>query len=508
MANTNNQQNHENRTVKLSKKSEMKIVNKTAIIDAAVLDGIIGLAYIIEAVKKTRSWPYGLFIFALCAIPIVIAVIFYKKNKEAPNAIMRTIGIGFAVIYTAVLFTASNDLVFTYVFVMLLILAMFSKMRFVIIIGAGAFLENVIDVVRKIIAGRVTPNDITTYEIQILLVLVGVAFFITMSMVLKSMADIRQARLELEKEKTSEMLDNVLATSQVMADNVVNVNGKMDGVRESMAQTLESMQEVSQGTAESAEAIQNQLVKTEEIQEYIDSVQNATEVINMNMDTTAEAITDGGLQINNLNSLTKKSQKAGQEVATSLEEFRQTTGQMNSITELITNVAEQTSLLALNASIEAARAGEAGRGFAVVASEISNLAGQTTQATGNINDLIEQITGQLGGMVESINNLIESNKLQAESAGKTAESFDTISKNVDQIKAQAAQLNEVVESLAVSNKEIVDSIQTISAITEEVSAHSGETYTASEVNKDTIEEITLLVNELSSEAEQLKAMQA
>lgn len=491
----------------LANSSEMKMVNKNAIIEAAILDGIIGVAYLLEGIKGTRSWAYAIFIFLLCAAAVAVSFILYKKRPNSENAVMRAIGIGFTVIYSVSLFTASNDLVFTYVFVMLLILAMFNKMRFVVIIGAGAFLENVIDVVRRIIAGRTTPDDITTYEIQVLLVLVGVSFFITMSLTLKKMAEIRQARVEVEKDKTADMLDNILMTSQVMADNVVNVNTKMDEVKDSMGQTLDAMQEVSQGTAETAEAIQNQLVKTEEIQEYIGSVQNATEVINNNMETTVEAIEDGGKQIDNLNSLTNKSQKAGQEVATSLEVFRETTGKMNSITELITNVAEQTSLLALNASIEAARAGEAGKGFAVVASEISNLAGQTTQATGNINDLIEQITGQLGGMVESINNLIESNKLQAESAGKTAESFDTISKNIEQIKIQAGQLNEVVSSLANSNKEIVDSIQTISAITEEVSAHSGETYTASEFNRDTIEEITTLVNELSNEAEQLKTIQ-
>ena len=487
--------------------SQKGIVNKRAIINGSMLNGLIAIAYLIEGIDGNRSWLYAGLVVALCIIPIVLSILIYKKKKDCPKAIMRTLGIGYTVIYTVVLFTAQNDLVFTYLFPMLLVLQLFSNLRFVIIIGSGAIIENIVDVIIKVANGRTTPADITTYEIQILLVIMSVIFFISVSTITQKLADIRAARLETEKVKTSDLLETVLKTSQDMAGNVVNVNSKMDGVKDAMAHTLESMSEVSQGTAETAQAIQNQLVKTEEIQEYIDSVQNATGVINENMNTTADAIDNGGKQIDNLNLLTRKSQKAGQEVASSLEVFRETTGKMNSITELITNVAEQTSLLALNASIEAARAGEAGRGFAVVASEISNLAGQTTQATGDINELIDQITGQLSGMVESINNLIESNVQQAESAGKTAESFETISKNIEQIKIQAEQLNGIVDNLAVSNKEIVDSIQTISAITEEVSAHSNETYTASEYNKDTIEEITALVNELSDEAEQLNAMQ-
>ena len=113
------------------------------------------------------------------------------------------------------------------------------------------------------------------------------------------------------------------------------------------------MTEVNSGTVDSSNAVQNQLYKTEEIQTHIGDVE------------------------------------------TSLKSFHETTAQMNSITELINNVADQTSLLALNASIEAARAGTSGRGFAVVASEISNLAWQTSEAAKDINKLIGKVTTQL-----------------------------------------------------------------------------------------------------------------
>jgi methyl-accepting chemotaxis protein len=201
------------------------------------------------------------------------------------------------------------------------------------------------------------------------------------------------------------------------------------------------------------------------------------------------------------------SEKAGNDVLGEVEGLKASTEQMGTIVELIKSIASQTSLLSLNASIEAARAGDAGRGFSVVATEISNLANQTQTATGNITDLIEGLSEKMNVVVEAINSLVESNKVQNESANVTAGSFEKIIESIREIRTNSNNLTGVVETLVKDNNEIVESIQNISAITEEVSAHSTTTCEATEHNKAVVESVQTSIEKMLKLADELKALE-
>jgi len=484
--------------------SEIQSANRTGVICQTILVSIIALAYLVEVIKGNRTVTYFLVVLLLCYLPVILTWIFYSKNKESEHAIMNTVGIGFGLLYSYVLFTANNNLVFTYALPMLLILMLFNNVKFVYVIGIVTILENIAAVLVNIfVYDKKDSSSFVSYEIQVLLIILCVIFFLMVNRKYSYFSEIRAARLTLEKMRINELFEKILGISRNMSQNVEIVDSKMVNLNASMEQTLNSMSEVSSGTNESAEAIQNQLLKTEQIQDTIANVEAVVNTISGHMDKSVEAVDAGREQIENFEKIVVESEKAGNEVVRSLDAFTEYTNRMNSITELINSVASQTSLLALNASIEAARAGEAGRGFAVVATEISNLAGQTTSATADINDLIGNITSQLQNMVEKIDTLISTNEVQGNTATKAAESFSAINESIEEMKLQSTELSASVEKLAEANKEIVDSIQTISAITEEVSAHSSETYDASEQNRNVLKEVEELVVELSNDAQKL-----
>ena len=311
-------------------------------------------------------------------------------------------------------------------------------------------------------------------------------------------------QIEKQKEAAHALTDDVLQTSGDMITGIRQVSEKMEQLGISMEQIHSSMSEVSTGSSETAESVQQQLQKTEVIQQHIAKVKDTAVEIEENMNTTAEKVTTGRQQMDALAEQVEKSMTANRQVLEQMKALSEYTGQMNTIIETITSIANSTGMLALNASIEAARAGEAGKGFAVVASQISGLANQTKAATVNITDLIGHINQELVSVEEAVDVVTESNRANAESTRVVGENFEGITQGTENVEAQTKELMGIVGELETANADIVEHIQTVSAITEEVSAHANETFNACEENSLLVETVTGVVGELSSNAEKLQ----
>lgn len=489
---------------KLANSSERATTNRVAMIAITIINVIISGAYLAELIKGNRSAGYVALTLLLCIIPVVVGWVFLRQDEDT-KMVQHIVAIGYATMYTFVLFTANNDLVFTYVIPMLIIVTLYGDARYTIIIGIGVVTVNLMSIVTQAVTTEVTASQVVTFEIQGLVTVLIVVYFIWVSSVSARFGEIRQARVELEKSKAEDLLDNVLEVSGNMTETVSKVSTEMEALKASMGQTLSSMQDVNNGTNETAEAAQRQMTKTEEIKEQVGNVESISSTIHDNVKSTSNAISAGQRHINRMDELTEQVDKAGKDVAEALRSFRNITSRMNSITEMITEVASQTSLLSLNASIEAARAGEAGKGFAVVASEISTLSNQTTQATNDINGLIDNISSQLDVMVGTIENLIRVGEEESSCAQETAESFGIITRRVEDIQRNSSELDSIVKNLAEANGEIMSSVETISAMTQQVTAHANSTYTSSEENQEIVTYINGLVATLNSDAEKLKA---
>ena len=457
----------------------------------------------VEFLKGDRTLLYVLVTIILAMAPVAGEFISYKKMHDT-KMIKHFVGIGYAILYTFVMFTTNNHFTFVYVIPMLIAITVYNDFKYSLPIEVGMVIVNVVQLVMFFQKGIYTKADIASVEIQFFVIVLICGIQLYVSIVAEKLNQKKLAELKAEHEKTEELLMRIMDTSDKMTQQITVSVQKTASLGESMQAMKESMEEVNSGSNDTAEAVQSQLNQTEEIQAMVEQVEKGTENIIDSMNQNKEAIAQGNANVGILVKQAEETVESGKKVTEELSQLDTYMSQMNSILDIINSITSQTSLLALNASIEAARAGDAGRGFAVVASEISQMAQQTKDSTVQISQLIENVSNAIQMVVEVSGSMISMIESQNETTEKTAESFTVIEKNSDNVYGHSNELAAYVTKLADANKKIVDSISTISAISEEVAAHASDTLSATESNNVIVEELAALSGQLETLAQELK----
>ena len=456
---------------------------------AHATDATVMVIYsIIQTYAGLHSGLYAVLMVILGIGPVVAEYVCWKKDPATP-AIRHFLAIGFALFYSVALFTSTNNIVFVFVIPMILVISIYNDTKYSLMINTGTVIESLLVAVIGSQTGKFGYAGADSAVIQVvIMVLVGLYSFLSAQVLERNNRE-KMQNIDESRKETELLLSDISSLSRELAAGIEDMDTDLDRLNTTFAKTKGAMEQVTAGADDTANAVQKQLSQTEAIQSKVELVNDASNRIAENMEQTLQTLEGGNKDVRALVEMVDASVQNGADVAEKLGTLDKYMEEMHSIVELIGGITSQTSLLALNASIEAARAGEAGKGFAVVATEISGMATQTKEATVNITELIQNVSSAISEVVGVIRQMIAGINEEKQGASNTADSFLAIEKNTfaiqEHVKKLAAEINELKEA----NSVIVASIQTISAVSEEVSAHASETMEAEEENSTRLEDM-------------------
>lgn len=307
--------------------------------------------------------------------------------------------------------------------------------------------------------------------------------------------DIAESAIKLNFS-LSEMIENIKNIVNNLSESSVKIKETVDITNSTTEEVDKAIEEIATGTVSQAEETQNAtndiIAMGQEIERISKSVENLTnnsKIMKKNGEEAHKMVVE-------LSVANAKTMSAVDRIYKHTELTNDAVLRISNAANAITAIAEETNLLALNASIEAARAGENGKGFAVVASEIQSLAEQTNVSADEIMNEINGLMSESEKSVEVMREVKTNVDMQSSKLANTKENFNVVIDGVMKSVESVSEIELLMNELNENRKLIIDIIQSLSAISEENAAASEETSASTT-------QLSEVINDLAKDADSL-----
>lgn len=305
------------------------------------------------------------------------------------------------------------------------------------------------------------------------------------------------------KTELTEIIANIKDQSKTLNDSSVYLSEKAETSADHISQVERAVEEIAQGATGQAEETQKATENVIVMGNMIEETTGEIDAMNENAKLIRQL---GQTAIDTLNDLQTINQKTKDSIDIIYEQTNITNTSAQKIKEataLITDIAEETNLLSLNASIEAARAGEQGRGFAVVAAQIQKLAEQSNESARQIEEIITSLLADSEKAVDTMEEVKEIMGQQNENVKKTDEQVNQVLGQVDQSIEAIARVALKTEKLNEARINVTDTVQNLTAVAQENAASTQQSAASVNQVSEIIQDIAESAKQLTDIAEKL-----
>lgn len=318
--------------------------------------------------------------------------------------------------------------------------------------------------------------------------------------------DRRKDEIGLMSESLTELRQQLIGVIKGIRDSSDLLIQSAEALSTGATETNTTMEQVENAVNDIASGASNQAEETQEATENVLLIGNMVKDTNATVDDMMhaaqhmqEANENAQKILQELRTINRQSGEYIDVIAKQTEVTNDSALKIGEATRLITDIANETNLLSLNASIEAARAGEQGRGFAVVASEIQKLAEQSTESAGRIEEIIKVLLSDSDKAVTTMTQVKQIIEKQTEHIYMTDQAFTQIQEGVeaslDGMKKIAGKTHKMDEARV----NVVDVVNNLTSIAEENAA-------ATEETSASVVEVASIVTNIAEKAEELNSI--
>ena len=470
--------------------TQLKQANKVLLITmiVAMVFNIFGLVMLLQNAAFAGVNPTLVkTTIVLYAVVLAAYIVIYAVKKET-KLLLYIVAVSFILLYAFSMFSQKQNTSFVFIGPILMVFILFGDAKVVNATAVAQLMVNLI--MAGIMMGSAADKQSVVEGVSIecifsMLCCVGA---ISANRLLTRFNKEHTAQMGEAARQNEEMTKEVVDYAGDILENVDATQEQLDKIFETTRLVNSALSDISSSTGSTAEAVMNQTEMTSAIQGQIEETNTrANEIVTITAEAAGE-LQQGVEVVQNLNQKAKESVETELQMKESAEALQQKSVEVRSITEMILNISSQTNLLALNASIEAARAGEAGKGFAVVADEIRALADQTREATQNISGILDTLVEEAKTVVGQVDVNVTNSTQQRELIEKTSVHFEAIHHKMVDLKEGIQIVSARMQDIQHANNQIVESVNTLSATSEEVTASSEAALSTSEGNVSMVSE--------------------